>query len=413
MYIQSLDIENIKCLKKYKIELSPDALEGWHVVIGDNGAGKSTLAKSIALCLIGAVDASGLRENWSKWVRQNCKKGHIKIRLNPGASNDNAGDDIGVCFVKEGESTRLHELAETDGGEKPDLFCASYGPFRRFSGGDNDIEILQSSHPRSSPHISLFQENIALTECLRWLQKIHYRELDKKEKRRLLPALKKFINEGRLLPNGAVLKKVGSDGVIFKDANGSDLDIGELSDGYRSILSLTLDLIHQMVRFFSWREISDNLMKGFIDLPGVVIIDEIDSHLHPSWQKRIGYWLTTYFPKIQFIATTHSPIVCHAAEKGSIWRLASPGTEQKSGKVEGTDRKRLLFGNIIEALDTELFGRDVIRSDSSRKKLERMAKLNKLSIEGETSEENEKELRELRAIMPTSINVGIRRGGGE
>jgi predicted ATP-binding protein involved in virulence len=44
-----------------------------------------------------------------------------------------------------------------------------------------------------------------------------------------------------------------------------------------------------------------------ISSPGVVIIDEIDAHLHVSWQKRIGGWLKTHFPNIQFIVTTHSP----------------------------------------------------------------------------------------------------------
>ncbi len=133
-----------------------------------------------------------------------------------------------------------------------------------------------------------------------------------------------------------MFQEVSSDGVVFKDPNGSNLAINELSDGYRSILSLTFDLIRQMVSFFGYKDVFRNLpKKGMnIDLPGVVIIDEIDAHLHPSWQKRIGYWLTKYFPSIQFIVTTHSPLVCHAAERGSVWRLASPGSDQTSGKVD-------------------------------------------------------------------------------
>ncbi len=79
--------------------------------------------------------------------------------------------------------------------------------------------------------------------------------------------------------------------------------------------------------------------------------------------------------------------------------------------MEGTDLQRLLFGNIVEAMDTELFGKDVIRSKSSQKKLRRLEKLNMLSLEGETTDNQEKELQLLRAAMPTSINAGIKKGG--
>ena len=181
---------------------------------------------------------------------------------------------------------------------------------------------------------------------------------EEKEEGNVLPLLKQFINKGGLLPGGAVFQEVSSDGVVFKDPNGSNLAINELSDGYRSILSLTVDLIRQMVIFYGYKDVFRNIpKKGMtIDLPGVVIIDEIDAHLHPSWQKRIGYWLTQYFPKIQFIVTTHSPLVCHAAEKGSVWRLASPVLTRQTARWKGLTCNASCSGNIAEAMDTELFG---------------------------------------------------------
>ena len=94
-----------------------------------------------------------------------------------------------------------------------------------------------------------------------------------------------------------------------------------------------------------------------IDLPGVVLVDEIDAHLHPTWQLRIGENLLRYFPKVQFIVTTHSPLICHAAEKGSVWRLPVPGDDSSfTGRVRGKELKRLIYGDILEAYDTELFG---------------------------------------------------------
>ncbi len=107
-----------------------------------------------------------------------------------------------------------------------------------------------------------------------------------------------------------------------------------------------------------------------IDLPGVVLVDEIDTHLHPTWQRQIGLWFCQYFPKLQFIVTTHSPLVCQAAEYGTVWRLPAPGSDLTGGRVEGIEFQRLVYGNILEALDTDLFGVDVTRSETSREKLQ-------------------------------------------
>ncbi len=81
-----------------------------------------------------------------------------------------------------------------------------------------------------------------------------------------------------------------------------------------------------------------------INLPGVVLIDEIDAHLHPSWQVDVGFWFTRYFPQLQFIVTTHSPLVCRAAEKGSIWRLAKPGPIG-GARNHGIEKDRLVMAN--------------------------------------------------------------------
>jgi predicted ATP-binding protein involved in virulence len=416
MYIRSIKIKNIRSIKDFNLNFSPNNYAGWHVIIGDNGSGKSTVAKSIALGLIGMSEAQGLREDWNNWLRQKCKQGRVDMTL----LHNNASDKrLSVILKKVNSTVKLSKERQFKGREIFDpaeslsIFSASYGPFRRFSGGSKDADKLKTSYPRLIPHLSLFGEDFALSECLEWIEDLRFKQLEKKQEGDVLPLLKQFINKGGLLPGGAVFQEVSSDGVVFKDPNGNSLAIDELSDGYRSILSLTFDMIRQMVSFFEHKDVFRNILKKEmnIDMPGVVIIDEIDAHLHPSWQKRIGYWLTKYFPKIQFIVTTHSPLVCHAAEKGSVWRLASPGSDQTSGRVEGTDLQRLLFGNIVEAMDTELFGKDVIRSESSQKKLILLEKLNMLSIEGEITNKQEEQLQRLRAAMPTSINAGIKKGG--
>lgn len=215
-----------------------------------------------------------------------------------------------------------------------------------------------------------------------------------------------LINSPNFLPHKAELEDITSEGVFFKDGNGELISVNQMSDGYRSILSLTFELIRQMIRVHGenlfFRHIrKDRVETMFIDLPGVVLIDEIDAHLHPTWQTRIGQWFTKYFPNIQFIVTTHSPFICRACEKGSIWRLAAPGSEMKSGEVTGTDRDRLIYGNVLDAYGTEVFGEDVSQSANAEEMLKELADLNLKSFKGTISESDKKRMQELRKILPT------------
>lgn len=104
---------------------------------------------------------------------------------------------------------------------------------------------------------------------------------------------------------------------------------------------------------------------------------------------------------MQFIVTTHSPIICRAAQNGSIWRLTAPGNDQDGYEVTGNDRKRLVFGNILDAFGTQLFGTDTTSSDDSTELREEYARLNSLSLRGQLPEEKRNRLHELQAIMPT------------
>ena len=182
-----------------------------------------------------------------------------------------------------------------------------------------------------------------------------------------------------------------------------------MSDGYRSILSLTFELIRQLSKVYGDERIFKNVGKGeiVIDLPGVVLIDEVDAHLHPTWQTRIGQWFTKYFPNIQFIVTTHSPLVCRACDKGSIWRLAAPGSDYKSGEVTGTDKNRLIYGNILDAYGTEVFGSEVTINKDSAEKMEELVRLSKKKITSQMSGKEDAKLQELRNTFSTDDTLEL------
>lgn len=123
-----------------------------------------------------------------------------------------------------------------------------------------------------------------------------------------------------------------------------------LSDGFRITLGLVADL--------AWRALRLNPHLG-ADAPtraeGVVIIDEIDLHLHPSWQRRILGDLRRAFPGIQLVVTTHSPQVIASAKREWVRRI-TPTSVMPVGHVEGRDSNSLLvelFGDRERPADTE------------------------------------------------------------
>jgi len=394
---------------------------GWHVLIGDNGSGKSSIIQAIAMALIGSDEIAGIQPNWNDYLKWGESSGTIRLVINTSeydkretngkavrtkpisSINLKRDENENVSLVK---STSISNLINNSSEDKIGWFSAGYGPFRRFTGGSVEMEKVfnNPSYSRLASHLSLFREDVALTEISKWLMQIKFQILEKTAKKSQLEQIKKFINSSGFLPHGTELKDVSSTGVSFIDGNGADVLITQMSDGYRSILSLTFELIRQLSRVYGEESILSNVGKGntVINLPGVVLIDEIDAHLHPTWQTRIGQWFTKYFPNIQFIVTTHSPLVCRACEKGSIWRLATPGSDIESGEVTGTDKNRLIFGNILDAYGTEVFGQNVSISAEGNEKRNRLGELNIKSILGEKIEDTElKELSDLKEIFPT------------
>ena len=446
MYLKSIEISQIRAIEQFEMTFQEPA--GWHVLIGDNGAGKSTIVRSTALALLEPNDMNATREDWDEWLNQKATDGYIEVKITLDQRFESAlsGDITAsnkIIFSNERifseEENQIWEkvispkiitsnvspipiwldnillltshhgsinsirTADFPSNRKGAWFSAAYGPYRRFTGGNTEKEKLFNSHPRLGAHLSAFGEDVALSEALTYLRELYIKKLEKRPEGEVIDWLFKFINEAQLLPHGTKIKEINSDGIFFTDGNGNTITAVQMSDGFRSVLSLTFELIRQLIRAYGQDAVFKDIKGGkmVIDLPGVVLIDEIDAHLHPTWQTRIGFWFLQYFPSLQFIVTTHSPLICRACEKGSIWRLAAPGSQTPSGEVTGTDRDRLIFGNVLDAYGTEAFGRSVERSQQSKEMLDRLAKLSAINSFGKISAAEKSELEALRKILPT------------
>lgn len=414
MILRRISIENIKTISKLEWRV-PDPSAGWHVVLGNNGSGKSTFLRSISLALLGPREIQGARLQWKTWLPPHVTEGGVWLELVPDTQFDQfsgkgrRGDakyvSVGVTLhtaedgsVEPIKSSGIKTLSPerhiwgTGGG----WFSAAYGPFRRFAGGDKDAERTYLSNPALGAHISVFGENAALSESLFWLRELNYRRLENSpQETELLENLKSFVNQPGFLPYEVKLKDISSRGVEFEDANGCVVSVEDLSDGYRSMLSMTFELIRQLDEVFETNQIFNSECTTVLP-PGVVLIDEVDAHLHPSWQREIGFWLTRHFPNIQFIVTTHSPLICHAATTGSIYQLPTPGEDEEGRFIVGVERRRLLYGDILEGLSTRAFNVPETKSQEAYRLEERLAFLNTNALQRTLTEAEKQEQESLR-----------------
>jgi predicted ATPase len=418
MYITRVKLENVRTFERFVWHPPKETPTGWHVILGDNGSGKSTFLRAIALAFSGPAEAHALRQDWNTWLRHESSECLIELEI----AQDNEYDfwsekgrqskgalKFGLRLAREvgSPSTFSIQSLKTSAdpnrhvwGENQGWFSAGFGPFRRFSGGNKDYEKLFYTSPRLARHLSTFGEDVALTEAISWLRDLRFKQLEEKAAGALLPKITAFVNQTGFLPHNAKLTAVDSERVVFKDGNGFEVSVLDLSDGFRSVLSMTFELIRQMSFAYGPDKIFLEDNPCIVSAPGVVLIDEVDVHLHPSWQRRIGPWFRDHFPNVQFIVTTHSPFICQAAEHGSIWKLPAPGLDDEGGPITGTALQRLLFGDILEAFSSGAFG-TADRSKSGKDKLHRLAELNLKSQMETLTEEEELQRSELRALFGT------------
>ncbi|TAK29941.1 MAG: hypothetical protein EPO40_08965 [Myxococcaceae bacterium] len=386
--LSSISIANIKTLPRLHWPL-PAARAGWHVLLGPNASGKTAVLRAIAAVLLPGNELGALRQDWRRWVTL-------------GGTNASATITVGTTDAALGWQIDGETLTKT--GHTYDGFSAAYGPFRRFTGGDSEYQREFSAHARLLRHLSLFSERVALSAALDWLKDLEFRLAKGMPEGALAGLVKRFINETGLLPGGARLERVDPNGVWFRDANGAEVPADDLSDGYRAVLSLALDLLRHLAVGRTPEDLfTEHDQQLTVAVEGVVIIDEIDAHLHPTWQQSVGPWFVKRFPRVQFIVATHSAIVCQSAD--SVLLLPTPGTHDEPRMLTETELLRLRYGDLIDAYGTGVFGEGVTRSPESRVKLARLAALNTLELERPLSDDERAEQLALREILPSTAFV--------
>lgn len=402
MFIKQITLRNIRGFSELNFDLTrPDGrYAGWTVFTGDNGSGKSTLLKAIAVGLVGKDTSRSLQLSFNRWIRDGAGQEESSIQLEIVRSEEDdalkePGQKPSASFpakilLKNGTKETTLQSTTPAGKPKsyhtpdrtiwsPDArgwFSCGYGPFRRVFGASPEAT-RQMVAPTTERFVTMFQEAASLAEVDQWLRHLKHKELENKDAEREQLALVLELLRDDLLPNQITVDRVDSDGLWLKDRNGVQLAWGEMSDGYRAAAALLADIVRHLIGTYGLAELTEKTATGktVIKRSGVVLIDEIDAHLHPAWQREIGFWLRGHFPNLQFLVTTHSPIICQAADPNGLFVLPEPGSDHQPRPLTDGEYKKVIASRPDTILLTPAFG---LKNTRSPRAVDARAKLAKL-----------------------------------
>jgi predicted ATP-binding protein involved in virulence len=357
MYLKSFTAKNLKCFRDVTLTMpSEGGYAGWHVILGGNGVGKSTLLQGIALASM-EIQGMSLLKQRNRFARQESGVEGAVLSAHTAPSGRGYLVKVRPPSNWSGESIDTARQSPPDDQPDPDWFLVGYGPFRRFIGheqNEHDLPLLVARHE------TLFNEGAALTRCEAWLKDLYASSLDEKlghaqaKAKADLTIVTRTLNA--LLKSQKVeLRDISTKAVTFmRSGTGIEVQLHQLSDGYRSFLALVVDLLRRIAEAGLLVVHEGN--PDQIRCEGVVLIDEVDSHLHPRWQREIGERLCAVFPDLQFIVTTHSPFVAQSARPGGLFVLEAEGDavviKQPLDSVRGMRADQILTSPLFDLLST-------------------------------------------------------------
>jgi len=166
-----------------------------------------------------------------------------------------------------------------------------------------------------------------------WFRNLHQAEYESKDQPAKLEEIRGYLTGIRNAVNTA-LRPAGWDNIRYGAAEGGvmasherhgDLPVDSLSDGIRNMIGMVADIAYRIVR------LNPHLRAaGPQETPGIVLIDEVDMHLHPEWQQVVMKSLRDAFPRIQFIVTTHSPQVLTTVHRDMVRLLEGETGETRA-----------------------------------------------------------------------------------
>lgn len=392
MKIRELKLQNFRCFNELTINFSDE----YTIFIGNNGAGKSSILNALQIMLQTFVfniqnDLRGLKTDFfasyaiqeSDARLKSIEIGSITeqqpqypVVINISGSmfddkNISWSYELNNALSRSSQNTTevlnyVQELQQkiTAGNNVVCPIIAYYGTQRQW----NKTESIKSKQscfiPQMSGYInSLSAQAFNINDMRDWFSRMLLIERKKsvpefKSVRQAISNCYKAIDDRKNLQKVFVDYDAEKEDIeiqmFYDNENAEILPLHYLSDGSKSILAMVADIAYRMAI------LNPHLLENVIqETDGIVLIDEIDMHLHPAWQRKIISALHETFPKVQFICTTHSPTVLTNVPQENIQILDNGKIYRPNVKTYGRDVNSILR----EVMQTE------IRPSETSKKL--------------------------------------------
>ena len=373
MKLKKVRITNYRCFKEADIDFD----EHTTLIVGKNGAGKTAILDAVAVAV--STFLLGIDGGVSRNISRDDARyefhdldGTVDPQHQFPVNIESTGDCLDNHDVKWVRSLNS-ESGNTTVKEARELTNISKDTQKRIMTGDKSLILplisyygtgrlyAQKKEKKNIKSLTEFKRQVGYVDCmaaesneklmLNWFQIQTLKSLQEQQRTGIVekPLLLKNVESAICKCFERISGSKNADIVFdldthrlvlnFESVDGSlqKFAMDEMSDGYKNTLSMIGDIAYRMAVLNPM--LGDKVLE---ETPGVVVIDEIDLHLHPQWQQTIISDLNTIFPKIQFIVSSHAPAVINSVAKEQIRILDNGGIYMPVAQTYGRDANSIL-----------------------------------------------------------------------
>lgn len=325
MYLKKVKIENFRAISNLELHFK----NGVNLLIGDNGAGKTSILEALSVGLAGyligitGVSIRGIQQTDVRMTTSKLADASSAISYNTPVAIECDANIGGVHFnwirTRQDQSsesrTRIENREIVHYAKGISNIVESTLPLLRYFGTsrisqpkreDSGSSLKKKLNDRRCGYIGCLDDALDDKAIRAWCLKMEMEAFHRNTQiqeyenfKKLVSSIMKSMSELDYYPEVFYSRQL--EDIVYSDGE-QVLPISFLSAGYQSILWISMDIAYRMA-------IMNPHHNSHHEIPGIVMIDELDMHLHPKWQWNAIRALEENFPNIQFIIATHSPIL--------------------------------------------------------------------------------------------------------
>ncbi|MPR31795.1 AAA family ATPase [Salmonirosea aquatica] len=409
MFLKNITIRNFKGLNlSLSFKSDKTNVRATTVILGENGVGKSNFLKAIALVTSGSevlAELLGRVDDWISYGEDICEI-HAVLSTKDKEVRDvslklKRGDTIKDVITHNLESLNLIDGALAHSNRN--YFVIGYGASRRLYEGNEMAGSVEAQYrnSRAKNVATLFNANALLHPLSAWVMSLDYRSDG-----RALALVEDVLND---LLVGVRFKKINkSDGMLLFQVGRKTVPLPLLSEGYQGVLAWVGDLLFRITNTFGD-------YRSPLNTHGLLLVDEIELHLHPSWQRNLLRYVRAKFPNLQIVTSTHSVFTAQQTEEGELYTLVEGDRGDFDLLPFRGKPNELLVSQLLMSSAFGLTTDESVRVQEVKSEYREMMRRKSISVPDEVSASDEKRMDTLAATLerlPTTrrTNMGMEPG---